>query len=77
MKLTAAQKKVIVLLQRGEGIAAGGNHFYVSDGFNQHKIQNRVWGILTNKLGLIIQEFQYPFDYVLTEKGKIYENRKL
>lgn len=77
-KLTKAQAKVIMLLQRGEVIMHDDRYFQVSDGFERHRISWKVWQALTlnplepweRKNALICQEEAYPFDWVLTKKGK-------
>jgi hypothetical protein len=70
IKLTKAQAFVINLLLKGEVIAHNDVQFVVSDKLTQHKIDWRVWDALTNKYGLIRQESEYPFDYILTMKAK-------
>jgi len=77
-KLTPAQAKVIRLLQKGEVITHNDRNYFVSDGFKSHKIQWRVWYALTQTdkqvwdrdEPLILQQSHYPFDFVLTKKGK-------
>lgn len=78
MKLTKAQAKVIKLLQSGEIILHDEGYFHVSEGQKAYRISWRVWYALTKEDkevweredALIGQQIIYPFNYVLTEKGK-------
>lgn len=78
IKLTKAQRKVIELLQRGEVILHDNRYFQISDGFDKHRISWKVWQALTQNTkqpwdrldALITQQMEYPFDWVLTKKGK-------
>lgn len=74
MKLTKAQWFVIHKLQNGGVIVHDDRNYCIAYEFSQVKIQWRVWQALTQGMGLIYQESQYPFDFLLTKKGKDYKH---
>jgi DUF4097 and DUF4098 domain-containing protein YvlB len=70
IKLTKAQKEIISRLRNGQVITHNEKNFIVCKTTNDIKvIRWDVWDRL-RKADLIDQQLSYPFDYVLTEKGK-------
>jgi hypothetical protein len=72
IRLSQKQKQVIKDLQNDFVLITSNevNGAWVGNSKGQYHINNRVFYNLLDK-GLINQELQYPFNYVLTTLGKI------
>lgn len=69
-QLTRKQKQVIGLLQKGECMLTSLSSAQVTNGKTVvHMSVNFFYDKLVNK-GYIQQQLKWPFDYVLTEKGR-------
>jgi len=71
MKLTPRQKKVIKDLQNGYVLITDNSTTgaWVGNHKEEYRINNRLFYNLMD-LGLIIQQYKLPFDYILTPEGK-------
>jgi len=70
--LSQKQKEIIKLLQKNEAIITNKKTIFVTCGREMKKVTLPSFYNLVNR-GLVLQQTEYPFRYVLTRTGEIIE----